>query len=476
MKLWQQIFLISLAFIMAAIGTVTLLVLTDYFSSSVQREEENAVALHGYLSSGVAGSVVWQRLSEGLPRLSAEQTEEVLRQQIEQQSVFAYACVQDAQGARVCGSLPDGIPAELAGKAQETDGCLTLILELGGQTFLTVGSAVTLEGEPYVLLSVTDVTELYRIYREQIFRGMVLSVAFAAGIALVLLVLCQLLLRPLSRVNRALKRLANGERGYRLPETGGQELRELSSNINAMASAIEEQTRLLQETADSRKRFVDSMAHEMKTPLTSILCMADLLRIKRSVTESERAEYAGVIVEEAKRMKALSSKLLTLASADSSKPDFRESSLSELLDEVRSAMLPILERRGIRLTVAGSDLTVWVDRQLFQTLLINLIDNAAKASSEGQQVLVCHTVQEGRLLLAVIDEGIGMTAEELRHATEAFWMADKSRSRKAGGAGLGLSLCEEIVRLHDAVMTMTSEPGKGTTVLLNLPLARKEKS
>ena len=144
-----------------------------------------------------------------------------------------------------------------------------------------------------------------------------------------------------------------------------------------------------------------------------------------------------------------------------------------MLSDIENAMQPVLERRSIRLTVAGDDVRVWVDRQLFQTMLVNLIDNAAKASADGQRVVVYHTVREKQLLLAVVDEGIGMTQAELRRATEAFWMADKSRSRKAGGAGLGLALCKEIAELHGARMTLESERGKGTTVTLQMPLTKE---
>ncbi len=468
-------FLISLALTMAASGVIALLTLSSSFSSVIEREEQNAVTLHSYLSAGMSENVIRKRLSEGVPRLSDEQAAAVLQSQAGTARGFRYICVQNASGEQVAGEGQPSFPDELKKRAAESDNCVLVIHETGEDFLLLAASRLTVEGDPYTLLTATDMTSLYDVYREQIRRSLLLSILSALVIALMLLIVCRLMVRPLDRVNRALKQVANGGYGRRLPVSGSEEFRILSGNVNSMTAAIEEKTRLLQETADSRKRFVDSMAHEMKTPLTSILCMGDLLRIKRSVSDGERQDYASVIVEEAKRMKALSSKLLTLASADSSAPDFRESSLAELLSEVQSALQPIMERRSVRLTVAGEDQTIYVDRQLFQTLLINLIDNAAKASSEGQQVLVYHTVQDGNLLLAVVDEGIGMSEQELLHAREAFWMADKSRSRKAGGAGLGLALCEEIAKLHRAVMTITSTPGKGTTVGIVMPLRPPEK-
>lgn len=453
--LWQRLFLCALALCLVSGGAIALALQSASFSSSLTREEENAVALHGLYASTLSRTVE----RDGLPETSP----------------FAAVCLFDTDGKALAGENPfeDTAMQTFARSAAGAEGCLVRIVPKEGRMLLLVGSPLKRGGKRYALLSAQDVTPLYEARRTQAIRALGAVILASLPLAAALSALCALLLRPLSRVNRALKQLAGGEREIALPESGGQELCALISNVNAMAAATGEQTRLLQETADSRKRFADSMAHEMKTPLTSILCMADVLRIKRSVSDTERREYAGVIVEEAKRMRALSSKLLTLASADGTAPDFRDCALSELLEEVRAAMAPILERRAIRLTLAGEEVTVSVDRQLFQTLLINLIDNAAKASAEGQQVLLYHTVQDGMLLLAVVDEGIGMNEEEVRRATEAFWMADKSRSRKEGGAGLGLALCQEIVKLHSATMTIASEPGKGTTVQLTLPLRQK---
>jgi len=472
MKLWQKIFLLSLIFVTAASGITALTVLHRYFSLSVVREEEGAVALHSYLVSGIEGSVVLQKLNDSVPFLSDAQTDEIVVRQLQAQTAFDFASARRADGTWLT-DMAGGVPQEMLDALCETDGCLTYIDDSGAETFLTVGSVLKLDSNEYLLLTVTDISETYRVYREQTARGLWLSVAFALVFSLLLLLFCYLLLRPLGRINRMLGRLSDGEYDRRLPERGGAEFVTLSQNINTLAGAIEQQTTVLQEVADSRKRFVDNMAHEMKTPLTSILCMADLLRIKRSVTDKERMEYAGVIVEETKRMQALSKKLLTLATADGSAPDFRETSVAELLADIESAMQPVLGRRDIRLVIAGDDVRVWVDRQLFQTMLVNLIDNAAKASADGQRVAVYHTVRHGQLLIAVADEGIGMTQKELRHATEAFWMADKSRSRKAGCAGLGLALCKEIADLHGARMTLESERGKGTTVTLQMPLGKE---
>ena len=106
-----------------------------------------------------------------------------------------------------------------------------------------------------------------------------------------------------------------------------------------------------------------------------------------------------------------------------------------------------------------------VDRDLFTSLLVNLIDNGAKASREGDTVFL---EGEGNRI-TVRDQGCGIPGEEIERVTEAFYMVDKARSRKEGGCGLGLSLCVRIAQLHGARLRIESEIGKGTAVFVIFP-------
>ena len=240
-----------------------------------------------------------------------------------------------------------------------------------------------------------------------------------------------------------------------------------------MAEAVERDVGKLSDIAENRKGFVDSMAHEMKTPLTSILCMGDLLRLKKDVSERDRRDYAGVIVEEAKRMKELSSKLLAMASTDNASLSFEPVSTAELIDELGAAMRPVCERSGIGFSCEGIDGIISADRELFKSLIANLVDNAVKASKPAKTVGIRYAPDGGVMKIIVADQGIGMKPEDIKHATEPFYMVDKARSRKAGGAGLGLSLCAVIAKKHNATIDIKSELGKGTIVIVALPLAER---
>lgn len=365
---------------------------------------------------------------------------------------------------------------EFRGAVKDSDQCLSLILDADDKTLLNVGSKLRLEGIEYYLFTSYDVTEIYRIYENQLRFISLVSIAFALITGLILWAGMRHLLRPLTEVNASLWKIADGDYKLKIKEQGSREFRELIGNINGMTEAIETNVEQLRQIADSRKRFVDSLAHEMKTPLTSVMCLGDVLSCKRVVTDGERQEYARIIVEEAKRLRGLSGKLLELSLADNAPMELERTAVTDILEEVASSVTPILEKRHISLELAPADAFVTVDKELFKSLLYNLVDNAMKASGEGQKIqIVCQKKRE-RLVISVADQGIGMNAQELKKISEPFYMADKSRSRKEGGVGLGLSLCASIAERHHAKITFESEPGKGTTVQVSIPLAKEEES
>ena len=134
--------------------------------------------------------------------------------------------------------------------------------------------------------------------------------------------------------------------------------------------------------------------------------------------------------------------------------------VAELLKKVAELEKYHLEEKGIVLETRSDDTRLVMDVDLMESLLINLIDNAMKASKEGDMIRV--EAKDGCIF--VEDHGKGIAAEEIPKITEAFYMVDKSRSKKAGGIGLGLALCTQIVKLHGAKMEIKSKPGVGTQI------------
>jgi len=151
-----------------------------------------------------------------------------------------------------------------------------------------------------------------------------------------------------------------------------------------------------------------------------------------------------------------------------------EVSIESLANDIELSLKPILENRGLNLKVEIEDIWLTIDKELFKSLLYNLIDNAIKASTMGQTISLIGKSKEGHVLIKVVDEGIGIPEDEIDHIIKPFYMVDKIRTRKNGGAGLGLALCVEIARLHNGTISIESKVGKGTCVCIDIKGGRMD--
>ena len=145
----------------------------------------------------------------------------------------------------------------------------------------------------------------------------------------------------------------------------------------------------------------------------------------------------------------------------------------ELLDKVCVAMEPAAKEKDIAIEVEAQADTLTGDTDLLFSLFTNLTDNAIKASPEHTVIRLTASREENQQLLSVIDQGSGIPADKIALVTEPFYRVDKARSRKLGGAGLGLSLCQTIAQAHGGRLEIQSEVGKGTTISMIWPGEKK---
>ena len=287
--------------------------------------------------------------------------------------------------------------------------------------------------------------------------------------AAVLLCSILYLTRPLKRLEAATEQIAGGEYGYRIPVKGNDEIAELSRHMNEMASEVETSIRREEELARGRETFIANMAHELKTPLTSILGFADIMTIKSDMDEAERREYASVIAAEAKRLKLLSSRLMELIAIQETELALRPVNFGELAERALEVFAPVCAKGQCHVQRRLQPLWVEADEALLTSLMLNLLDNALKASSPGQEIAFTLEERGGSALLTIQDDGRGIPEAELERVTEAFYMVDKARSRSEGGSGVGLALCRAIVEAHHGSLEIESREGQGTRVAVVLP-------
>lgn len=293
--------------------------------------------------------------------------------------------------------------------------------------------------------------------------------AMAAGMIL-LIFLSAFLTGPLNKMSKAARRMAEGDYRERLSLGRRDEIGTLAESFNQMAGAVEEKIEELARAAREKEDFVANFAHELKTPLTSIIGYADTI-YQRELSREETLRASWHIWNEGMRLEALSQKLMELTVL--SRQDFPLTALpaDELLQDVADGLAPLFQEKKINFSLQAEASYVLADYDLLKTLLNNLTDNSIKAGATQIELQGKIEAQGKKYSICVRDNGCGMEREELSRITEAFYMVDKTRSRKQHGAGLGLALADKVAGLHGDKLHFESRKGVGTTVRFSLDIS-----
>jgi len=235
-----------------------------------------------------------------------------------------------------------------------------------------------------------------------------------------------------------------------------------------MAQATEDTIDELQNLSSEKQRFIDSLTHELKTPLTSIIGYSDLL-MKGNINEDIRLIGLNYINSESKRLEKLSTTLLKLILIKRENLTSENLSIKDCVMNAYVSQSFIIENKNLKIKIDIQDTEIIGDKQLIIVLFINILDNAIKASNNNGVIEI-----KGDLLnnsstyqLAFKDYGIGIPKEDLNKIKEPFYMVDKARDRSKQGIGLGLALCDEICKVHNISLNIDSEPNNGTTILIS---------
>ncbi|MDR1563453.1 MAG: HAMP domain-containing histidine kinase [Oscillospiraceae bacterium] len=261
--------------------------------------------------------------------------------------------------------------------------------------------------------------------------------------------------RPISKTAHIAAQIAGGNYEIRFESsTGTRETEELAEAINHLAGNLKEQESL-------RKRLTTDIAHELRTPITAVSAHLEAMceGLWEPTTERLAACY-----EELKRLSTLVADLESLArvEGESFKLNRQELDLLELAKSVTAGMEAEAKRKGQSLTLTGEAVAVNADADRLRQVITNLISNAVKYTPEGGNIEVAVKACRGRGRLSVKDDGIGMSEAEQGLVFERFYRTDKSRSRKTGGAGIGLTIAKAIVEAHGGSIGVNSEADKGS--------------
>ncbi|MCQ2447101.1 MAG: HAMP domain-containing histidine kinase [Clostridia bacterium] len=453
MSFRQKILITMVWLLTLAYGVGGMLLISQSFESGMEQEKKNAAASYQMMLETVelVNLVDTQRdfanLTESVARMDARANWRGLRLRKGGESIYENG-----------GVFTDASPARGYGM---------VVFREGEGHFLQIAGDIDASGEAVSMDIVFDVTPVYEARESQIaiFRKVFLLLLLVGG-GLSWLT-AWLLTRPIYKISRAAGRLAEGDLSSRIRTRSRDELGELARDFNDMAGKLEENVGELRESFERQERFMGSFAHEMKTPMTSIIGYADLLR-SDSLSEEDKMTAANYIFSEGKRLEALSLKLLDLLVAKNDKMVRKPTDMASLVSGLCEHLKPVFQSSGIILQYKVTPLIFSVEPDLIKTVIYNLIDNARKALENGGNIYVVLDAEGENCRIRVLDNGRGMPEEAIAHITDAFYRVDKARSRAMGGVGLGLSLCNEIVNRHNGRLSFASREGSGTCVTVLL--------
>jgi heavy metal sensor kinase len=296
---------------------------------------------------------------------------------------------------------------------------------------------------------------------------------FFAGVPIILLLasaggyfLARKSLSPIALMNRQTRRITAENLSSRL------DVMKARDEVGSLATTINDLLARLEFSFNEQQRFVADASHELRTPL-AILRGETEVALERDRRPDEYQQSLTLIRDEAERLTRIVEDLFLLARRPVDAPVVRTErlSLNQMVDECVRAARVLAARKNLRLnTDARETVTLSGDDELLKRMLLNLLDNAVKYTPEGGAISVELTVPNGNARIVVRDSGMGITEAEQARVFDRFYRVDKARSRALGGAGLGLSIAEWIVKAHGGTILVESSPGKGSAFVVDLPL------
>jgi signal transduction histidine kinase len=268
-------------------------------------------------------------------------------------------------------------------------------------------------------------------------------------------IIIRLLLQPIKALDVGVKQVAHGNFNHRIEITRKDELGNLTRSYNEMTQKIKE---MLQ----ARDHLLRNVSHELRSPLTRMMVALEFLKPKKTVAS---------LSADIRDMEYLIQEILE---TEKLKNDYGKLTLEihDIIDIVQSfAEICKDKKPGLKLVRIPQKLLIKIDRERIRLVLKNVIENAFKYSNKNSGAVEL-SIESGNHVarINVSDDGMGISSEEIPYVFEPFYRVDRSRSKKIGGYGLGLSICKAIIQAHGGIISITNNRPRGTTVIIELPL------
>lgn len=310
------------------------------------------------------------------------------------------------------------------------------------------------------------------------FTWTLISIGLIFSIILVSYITSKTIVKPINMLCDGVREIADGNLDYKIDYNGNNELGITASAFNEMTDKLKESMNTLQAVEESRKQMIAGVAHDLRTPLTSIKGYVEGLRDGIANTPEKQSEYLQTIYYSTLDMQRLLDELLNVSNLETGKIELHTQpcNLYGFFTEYLEEASYIYEKKGISISLEAPDnydkeTTVMLDTDRFMRVITNLLSNAVKYSSKIRQPQVIISLQsyEKSVVITVHDNGIGISKENLPYIFDTFFRADQAKTRVRNGSGLGLSVCREIIELHHGKIWARSTEGEETSIIISLP-------
>lgn len=466
MKFSIKIFVCTILVVAAAFSAGGYLLISRNFTANEQREVRRALeehlSLRYMLESGIYSQELQNHeLTDGNLYIVADDIARNL------QKGLRSIVLNDSTGREIYNSAPARATDMIKLRPLNSGQTKWHIEQADGKYSIYITGLFTYDTTPLYLSYIRDISDVFAQRDTQLKDFMVFDAVIVLISAVAMLLISWLLTRPIRKLSAFSRRIAGGEYGQRAQVRSSDEIGDLTENFNKMAVSVEDKINELEVSARKKDEFIANFTHELKTPMTSIIGYADMLR-SRDCDSQTTFKAANYIFNEGRRLESLSLKMLDLLIVEKHAFTMKPVDGPELLEYIASSVATTFEQDGVKLTVSAGKGMVLAEPDFIKTLLVNIADNARKASAKGGIVELAGAQDNRGYTITVTDHGRGIPESELGKITEAFYMVDKSRSRAQHGAGLGLAIANRIAELHSTKLSIRSIVGLGTSVSISL--------
>lgn len=314
----------------------------------------------------------------------------------------------------------------------------------------------------YTVFMQSSLSHIYKNKAIQIESFIKTSIIASLLVALILSISVHFMTKKIKKLLNAVREMEDGHYDVKIPNLGTDEIGEFATAFKKMATSIDYNVRRIKEESENRKIFIGNLAHEIRTPLTSIIGYSSLIKNKKITDPSTINEYCNKIHEEGNYIEAMRDKLMNIMSLETNAIELKEIDISSCIETFASDLKKNYPETEIILNIEKRVYKL-ADKDLLRSIILNLFKNAYNAS-ENPIIKITLTKDE----LQIIDNGKGIPQKELKKITEPFYTLNKDRNRKHSGMGLGLPLVFKIVEIHGWTMTINSKENEGTVITISL--------